>query len=116
MGLEESFDLSKEWRLDPRRDKPDRFVLNRINKSPTGTKTITLKAETKEEADGWIEILAKVQAGMSVAKTEKETPHAAAARQAAAAAADVDEVDDVAATFAGVLRPHTLVAEGLIHL
>ncbi len=37
MGLEESFDLSKEWRLDPRRDKPDRFVLNRINKSPTGT-------------------------------------------------------------------------------
>ena len=90
------------------------FVLNRINKSPTGTKTITLKAETKEEADGWIEILAKVQAGMSVAKKEKETPHAAAARQAAAAA-DADVVEDVAATFAGILRPHTLVAEGLIH-
>ena len=91
------------------------FVLNRINKSPTGTKTITLKAETKEEADGWIEILAKVQAGMSVAKKEKETPHAAAARQAAAAAADVDELDDVAATFAGNLRPHALEAEGPIH-
>ena len=88
-------------------------MLNRINKSPTGTKTITLKAETKEEADGWIEILAKVQAGMSVAKKEKETPHAAAARQAAAA--DADEVEDVAATFAGILRPHKLVAEGLIH-
>ena len=40
MGQEESFDLSKEWRLDPRRDKPDRFVLNRINKSPTGTFTL----------------------------------------------------------------------------
>jgi hypothetical protein len=54
VGLEEQFDLGAEWRLMPRSDKPDRFSLNRIRTSPDGLglSRVTLKAETKDEANG----------------------------------------------------------------
>lgn len=53
VGLEEQFDLSKEWRLMPRSDKPDRFSLNRIKNSADATNTITFKTETKDEGQGF---------------------------------------------------------------
>ena len=53
VGLEEQFDLSKDWRLMPRSDKPDRFSLNRIKNSADGVNTVTFKAEAKDEASGF---------------------------------------------------------------
>ena len=52
VGLEEQFDLEREWRLMPRNDKPDRFSLNRIRPSGDGTNTVTFRAENKEEGSG----------------------------------------------------------------
>ena len=52
VGLEEQFDLAKEWRLMPRNDKPDRFSLNRIRPAGDGSNTVTFKAENKDEGAG----------------------------------------------------------------
>jgi hypothetical protein len=52
VGLEEQFDLSKDWRLMPRNDKPDRFSLNRITSSGDGTNLVTFRAESKDEGAG----------------------------------------------------------------
>lgn len=52
VGLEEQFDLAKEWRLMPRNDKPDRFSLNRIRPSGDGNNAVTFRAENKEEGAG----------------------------------------------------------------
>ena len=52
VGLEEQFDLHKDWRLMPRSDKPDRFSLNRIRNAADGANVVTFKAENKGEGGG----------------------------------------------------------------
>lgn len=52
VGLEEQFDLHKDWRLMPRSDKPGRFSLNRIRNSLDNANTATFKADNKDEGNG----------------------------------------------------------------